>query len=100
MMKMNKEQVDGRWSQLIGKVQTKWSKLAHDDVAVIAGRREQLHELYGISEEEAEKEIAKMEKSSPWGRDSTKYSMRYQHEYYSSDCPDRGLVRRWRRLLV
>ena len=66
---MNKEQVDGKWSQLMGKVQTKWGKLTHDDVAVIAGRREQLHgklkELYGISKEEAEKELAEMEKSNP-----------------------------------
>jgi uncharacterized protein YjbJ (UPF0337 family) len=68
-MTMNKEQIDGKWSQLMGKVQAKWGKLTHDDVAVIAGRREQLHgklkELYGISKEEAEKELAEMEKNSP-----------------------------------
>ena len=68
-MTMNKEQVDGKWSQLMGKVQAKWGKLTHDDVAVIAGRREQLHgklkELYGISKEEAEKDLAEMEKSNP-----------------------------------
>jgi uncharacterized protein YjbJ (UPF0337 family) len=68
-MTMNKEQVDGKWSQLMGKVQAKWGKLTNDDVAVIAGRREQLHgklkELYGISKEEAEKDLAEMEKSSP-----------------------------------
>jgi len=66
---MNKEQVDGKWSQLMGKVQAKWGKLTNDDVAVIAGRREQLHgklkELYGISKEDAEKELAEMEKSNP-----------------------------------
>ena len=65
---MNKEQVDGKWSQLMGKVQAKWGKLTNDDVAVIAGRREQLHgklkELYGISKEEAEKDLAEMEKIS------------------------------------
>jgi len=66
---MNKEQAEGKWSQLMGKVQAKWGKLTHDDVAVIAGRREQLHgklkELYGISKEEAEKDLAEMEKSNP-----------------------------------
>lgn len=66
---MNKEQVEGKWAQLIGKVQAKWGKLTHDDVTVIAGRREQLQgklkELYGISKEDAEKELAEMEKSSP-----------------------------------
>jgi uncharacterized protein YjbJ (UPF0337 family) len=68
-MRMNKDQVEGKWSQLMGKVQAKWGKLTHDDVTRIAGRREQLHgklqELYGISKEEAEKELAEMEKSSP-----------------------------------
>jgi len=68
-MKMNKEQVEGKWAQLIGKVQAKWGKLTHDDVTVIAGRREQLQgklkELYGISKEDAEKELAEMEKNSP-----------------------------------
>jgi len=73
---MNKEQVEGKWSQLMGKIQAKWGKLTHDEVAAIAGRREQLHgklqELYGISKEEAEKELqeaekelAAMEKSTP-----------------------------------
>lgn len=66
---MNKEQVEGKWSQLMGKVQAKWGKLTNDHLTVIAGRREQLHgklqELYGISKEEAEKELAEMEKSGP-----------------------------------
>ena len=66
---MNKEQVEGKWSQLMGKVQARWGKLTQDHLTVIAGRREQLHgklkELYGISKEEAEKELAEMEKSGP-----------------------------------
>jgi uncharacterized protein YjbJ (UPF0337 family) len=66
---MNKEQFEGQWKQLMGKVQAKWGKLTRDDVAVIAGRREQLHgklhELYGISKEEADRELAQMEKSGP-----------------------------------
>ncbi|HEX7897545.1 MAG TPA: CsbD family protein [Planctomycetota bacterium] len=64
---MNTEQVEGKWRQLMGKVQAKWGKLTHDHVAVIAGRREQLrgklHELYGISKEDVEKELAELEKS-------------------------------------
>jgi uncharacterized protein YjbJ (UPF0337 family) len=68
-MWMNKEQVDGKWAQLMGKVQAKWGKLTHDHVAAIAGRREQLHgkllELYGIGKEDVEKELAEMEKSNP-----------------------------------
>ena len=64
---MNTEQVEGKWRQLMGKVQAKWGKLTHDHVAVIAGRREQLHgklhELYGLSKEEVEKDLAELEKS-------------------------------------
>lgn len=66
---MNKEQVEGKWSQLVGKVQAKWGKLTKDHLTVIAGRREQLRgklkELYGISKEDVEKELAEMEKSGP-----------------------------------
>lgn len=66
---MNKEQVEGKWAQLIGKVKTRWGKLTDDDVAVIAGRRQELRgklqELYGIGKEELEKELAEMEKNSP-----------------------------------
>ena len=66
---MNKEQVEGKWSQLMGKAQAKWGKLTHDHVAVIAGRREELHgkiqELYGITKEDVEKSLAEMEKANP-----------------------------------
>lgn len=65
---MNKEQVQGKWAQLMGKVQSKWGKLTHDHVAEIAGRRDQLKgkllELYGIGKEELEKELAEIEKSN------------------------------------
>ena len=61
---MNKEQVDGKWAQLMGKVQAKWGKLTHDHIAVIAGRRDQLQgkllELYGIGKEELEKDLAEI----------------------------------------
>jgi uncharacterized protein YjbJ (UPF0337 family) len=53
----------------MGKVQAKWGKLTNDHLAVIAGRREELHgklqELYGIGKEEVEKELAEMEKDKP-----------------------------------
>lgn len=66
---MNKDQVEGKWAQLMGKAQAKWGKLTHDDVARIAGRREELRgklqELYGISKENAEKELAELEKHNP-----------------------------------
>lgn len=65
---MNKEQVQGKWIQLMGKVQAKWGKLTRDHLAVIAGRRDQLRgklvELYGFSKEVAEKKLAEMEKDN------------------------------------
>ncbi len=64
---MNKEQVEGKWAQFMGKVQAKWGKLTQNDVTAIAGRREQIHgkllELYGISKEEAENQLAEIEKN-------------------------------------
>lgn len=66
---MNKEQVEGKWAQLMGKVQAKWGKLTQDHVTMIAGRRKELYgklqELYGISKEDAEKELIEMEKNNP-----------------------------------
>ena len=39
---MNKDTIDGNWMQFKGKVQEQWGKLTHDDLDVIAGKREQL----------------------------------------------------------
>lgn len=39
---MNKDQADGNWKQLKGKVKEKWGKLTDDDLTVIEGKREQL----------------------------------------------------------
>jgi uncharacterized protein YjbJ (UPF0337 family) len=66
---MNKEQVKGKWAQLRGKIRARWGKLSQDDAALIAGKREQLQgrllELYGIGKEQAEKELAALEKDEP-----------------------------------
>lgn len=34
---MNKDQADGNWKQLKGKVKEKWGKLTDDDLTVIEG---------------------------------------------------------------
>ena len=58
---MNWEQVEGKWKQLKGSVKQKWGKLTDDDLDVIAGKRDQLvgkiQERYGITKEEAQKQI-------------------------------------------
>jgi len=57
---MNKDQMEGKWTQWKGAAKEKWGKLTDDDLDVIAGRREQLigkiRERYGIQKEEAQKQ--------------------------------------------
>lgn len=58
---MNWDRIEGNWKQLSGKVQQQWGKLTNDDLDLIDGRREELagriQEVYGISKDEAEKQI-------------------------------------------
>jgi uncharacterized protein YjbJ (UPF0337 family) len=58
---MNWDRVQGNWKQLKGKAQEKWGKLTNDHLDVINGKREslagQLQEAYGISKDEAERQI-------------------------------------------
>ena len=65
---MNKDQFEGNWKQLKGKVQQQWGKLTDDQVDVIEGRREELagkiQEAYGISKAEAEEQITDWEKDT------------------------------------
>lgn len=52
---------EGNWKQVKGQVKQQWGKLTDDHLDVIAGKRDQLlgkiQESYGISKDEAEKEI-------------------------------------------
>jgi uncharacterized protein YjbJ (UPF0337 family) len=60
-VKMNQDRVEGNWKQLKGKVRQQWGKLTDDDFDQIMGDRQMLagkiQELYGISKEEAEKQV-------------------------------------------
>jgi uncharacterized protein YjbJ (UPF0337 family) len=57
--------VEGNWKQFKGKVKEQWGKLTDDNLDVIAGKRDQLlgkiQESYGITRDEAEKQIKKFE---------------------------------------
>ena len=63
---MNKEQIEGNWDQLKGKLKETWGKLTDDDLTLYEGKKDQfvgkLKEHYGIGKEEAEEKIARMEK--------------------------------------
>lgn len=58
---MNWNQIQGDWKQFSGRIKEKWGKLTDDEVATIAGQREQLigylQERYGYEKEQAEKEL-------------------------------------------
>lgn len=58
---MNWDQIAGNWNQAKGKIKEQWGELTDDDLTVIAGKRDilagRLQERYGISKEEAEKQL-------------------------------------------
>ncbi len=58
---MNWEQIEGKWDQMKGSVQTQWGKLTDDDLAVARGSRDQfvgrVKERYGVAKEEAERQV-------------------------------------------
>lgn len=65
---MNKDIIEGNWTQLKGKAKSQWGKLTDDRLDVVAGKRDQLageiQHAYGISKEEAEKQISDFEKEN------------------------------------
>lgn len=58
---MNWDQIEGKWKQAKGAVKQKWGKLTDDDLDVVNGQKDKLvgkiQERYGISKEEAQKQI-------------------------------------------
>lgn len=59
---MNRQQIEGDWQQLSGRVHKQWAKLTDEDLAQIErGRTEQLvgriQERYGIARERAESQV-------------------------------------------
>ncbi len=59
---MNWDRIEGNWKQFKGNIKQQWGKLTDDQLDVIAGKREHLagkiQETYGITKDEAEKQIA------------------------------------------
>jgi uncharacterized protein YjbJ (UPF0337 family) len=58
---LNKDVLEGKWKQLKGKIQQKWSKLTDDDILKMQGTTTELEgklqEKYGYKKEQIEKEI-------------------------------------------
>jgi uncharacterized protein YjbJ (UPF0337 family) len=65
---MNWDIVAGNWKQFKGTVKAQWGKLSDDHLDVIAGKRDQLvgklQESYGITKDEAEKQIKLFEEAN------------------------------------
>jgi len=64
---MNWDRIEGNWKQFKGKAKQRWGKLTDDDLDVVAGKRDELEgrvqEAYGISREQAKKELDEFCKS-------------------------------------
>jgi len=64
---MNWHRIEGNWKQHQGKIVERWDKLTHDDLDRTQGRREQfegqLREAYGISRDQAKKDVDEFCKS-------------------------------------
>jgi uncharacterized protein YjbJ (UPF0337 family) len=58
---MNWEQISSNWKQVSDKIKLKWGKLSEDDLAEIAGKRDQfaglLQEKYGYEQVDAENRV-------------------------------------------
>ena len=64
---MNWDRISGNWTQWKGRIQERWGKLSHDQLNVIAGRRDQLsgriQEVYGLTKEETERQLRNWERN-------------------------------------
>ncbi len=62
---MNKDQFEGQWKSIKGKVKEKWGKLTDNDITQINGKREQLvgqlQKKYGYAKDKAEEELKNWE---------------------------------------
>ena len=74
---MNWDRIEGNWKQFKGKIHQQWGKLTDDDLDMIDGRREELagriQEVYGISKDEAEKQIERFSGTLDAGTSDTTY---------------------------
>lgn len=65
---MNWDRIEGSWKQLTGRAKAQWGDLTDDDLAVVAGRREQLtgklQERYGMAKDVAEQQIAEWQRKA------------------------------------
>lgn len=65
---MNKDTMEGNWTEMKGKVKQKWGKLTDDKLDQVNGKRDQLageiQQAYGISRDEADKQVKDFEETT------------------------------------
>jgi len=70
---MNNDTIKGQFDQFVGAAKSEWGKLTDDDFMRVSGDLQKLkgavQERYGVTKEEAEKQVSKWESSRP--RDMT-----------------------------
>jgi uncharacterized protein YjbJ (UPF0337 family) len=70
---MNNDTIKGQFDQFVGAAKSQWGKLTDDDFMRVSGDLQKLkgavQERYGITKEEAEKQVSKWESDRP--RDMT-----------------------------
>ncbi len=75
---MNWTQIEGQWTQVKGELKSKWAKLTDDDLANVAGKKDQLigklQEHYGLLKEDAEKQLDEWIAKVPSAHDKPKSS--------------------------
>jgi uncharacterized protein YjbJ (UPF0337 family) len=58
---MNWDLIEGRWTEMKGRIKSKWAKLNDDDMDLIGGKRDMLigriQQRYGLEKDEAEREV-------------------------------------------
>ncbi len=58
---MNKDIIEGKWTEIKGAVKQQWGKLTDDDLTEINGSREKLagkiQKNYGLARDEVEKQL-------------------------------------------
>ena len=63
---MNWDRIEGNWKQFIGHARQQWGRISEDELDIIAGRRDtlagQIQEVYGITKDEAEKQLSEWQK--------------------------------------
>ena len=64
---MNWDRIEGNWKQFKGQIKEQWGRFTDDELDVVAGKRDQflgkLQEKYGITKDEAERQLHDFEKN-------------------------------------